>query len=242
MGVAYNPTIPKQGLQFLYDEGNTSKSGLDKDLVSGTSLSFSTNFTQVSEFSNLTKLTAASDVGGSSAPSGSTGLTIVCWNKRTGEHTGTWNEISTFNGSGGGSRYRAWWLGYYTSQTSRIHWSVPHYTADGGTTTSYSSVDPFWSNAGLTHVVGQFYSIICTYTNSSRLRAVYINGRLALSNTRGGYGDINDPAAGGTLRIRGTRENTFQNNQSKFFALYNRPFSEDEVSQVHETMKSRFGY
>ena len=71
MGVAYNPTIPKQGLQFLYDEGNTSKSGLDKDLVSGTSLSFSTNFTQVSEFSNLTKLTAASDVGGSSAPAAS---------------------------------------------------------------------------------------------------------------------------------------------------------------------------
>ena len=26
------------------------------------------------------------------------------------------------------------------------------------------------------------------------------------------------------------------------FALYNRPFSADEVSQVHETMKSRFGY
>ena len=242
MGVEYNPSIPKNGLQFLYDEDNTPKSGTTKDQVSGTSLTFSSNFTYVSEFSNLTKLTAASDVGGSSAPAGSTGLTLILWNKRTGEHTGTWNEMSTFNGSGGGARYRTWWLGYFTSETSRIHWSIPYYTSDGGTTSSYWSINPYWSDAGLTHNVGQFYSIMCTYNNSSRATVVYINGRVGASGTRPQYGDLNDPAAGGTLRIRGTRENTFQNNQSKFFALYNRPFSTDEVSQVHEAMKSRFGY
>lgn len=242
MGVAYNPSIPKNGLQFLYDEDNTSKSGTTKDQVSGTTLGFTTNFTHTSEFGNLTKLTAASDVGGSSAPAGSTGLTLILWNKRTDVHTGTWNEMSTFTGSGGGARYRTWWLGYFYQQTARIHWSIPYYTTDGGTASSYWSVNPYWSNAGLTLNIGQFYSIMCTYNNSSRATVVYINGRVGASGTRPGYGDLNDPAAGGTLRIRGTRGNSFLNNQSKFFALYNRPFSADEVSQVHETMKSRFGY
>jgi len=242
MAVAYNPSIPRRGLQFVYDEDNIVKSGLTKDLVSGTTLSFSSSYTSVSEFSNLTTLTAATDIGGSTAPAGSTGVTIIVWGKRTGATTGTWNDICTFSGSGGGSRYRAWWLGYYTGQTARIHWSVPIYTSDGGTSTSYSSIDPFWSNAGLTQNIDQFYSLIGTYDNSTRNQRFYINGRLGQSSTRGGYGDINDPGAGGTLILRGTRGNSYLNHQSKFLALYNRPFSEDEVSQLHETMKPRFGY
>ena len=142
--------------------------------------------------------------GNGTAPAGSTGATVIFWNKRTGGSTGTWDRICEFR-FGAPAQSRTRWIGYYNNVTDRIHCSQTLFTAAGGTTPQYSSIDPTWADAGLTLTIGQYYFHAWTYVNSTRERKYYINANLAATNTRPGFGDLMNPGSG-DMFIGGTSD------------------------------------
>jgi len=243
MGINYNPKIVTDGLQFLYDDDNSAKSSRTKDLITGATITQggTPNYALIPyNAGNLSTVHMTGNDGNGTAPAGSTGATVIFWNKRTGETTGTWNKIIEFR-NGAPAANRTWWIGYYTNVTDRVHCSQTYFTAAGGTTATYSSIDPTWANAGLTLTIGQYYFHAWTYVNSTRERKYYINANLALTNTRPGYGDLMNPGSGNMI-IGGTSDTAYLNHMTKILGIYNRPLSATEVSDIFHSTKSRFGY
>jgi len=243
MGVNFNPKIITNGLQFVYDDDNSSKSGRTKDLVGGATITQTgtPNYALIpTNAGNLSTVHMTGSDGNGTAPAGSTGATVIFWNKRTGATTGTWDKICEFK-NGAGAPNRTWWIGYYSNVTDRIHCSQTYYTAAGGTSATYSSIDPTWADAGLTLTIGQYYFHAWTYVNSTRERKYYINANLALTNTRPGYGDLMNPGTGDMI-ITGTSDTAYANSMTKLLGIYNRPLSATEVSEVFHSTKTRFGY
>jgi len=241
MGVNYNPKIVTDGLQFLYDDDNSAKSGRTTDLVSGATITANSNNALIPyNAGNLSTVHMTGNDGNGTAPAGSTGATVIFWNKRTGETTGTWNKIIEFR-NGAPAANRTWWIGYYTNVTDRVHCSQTYFTAAGGTTATYSSIDPTWADAGLTFTIGQYYFHAWTYVNSTRERKYYINANLGATNTRPGYGDLMNPGSGNMI-IGGTSDTAYLNHMTKIVGIYNRPLSATEVSDIFHSTKSRFGY
>ena len=243
MGLFHSPKIVTNGLQFVYDDDNSAKSGQTTDLISGATITqVSTNYATIpTNAGNLSKVHMTGAVGGSTAPAGSTGATVFIWNKRTSTTTGTWDRICEFK-FGAGAAQRTWWIGYYTNVTDRIHCSTTYYPTNGSSSgAAYSSIDPTWANAGLTHVVGQYYGLTFTYNNASRSRKFYINANLGASGDRPGFGDLMNPD-GGDMFIGGTRDTAYANHITKMVMIYDRELSASEVSDVFHSTKTRFGY
>jgi hypothetical protein len=111
---------------------------------------------------------------------------------------------------------------------------------DGTNSSNWFSVDPTWANAGLTLVQNQWYNFTATYNNSTRLLSTYINGILALSGTRPGLGDLNNPN-NAPIRMYGCNNTSFQNGQLTSVSMYNRALTASEIQQNFNATRSRFG-
>ena len=243
MAINYNPKIVTKGLQFLYDDDNFGRSGRTKDLISGATITQTgtPNYALIpTDAGNLPTIHMTGNDGNGTAPAGSTGATVIFWNKRTGGSTGTWDRICEFR-FGAPAQSRTWWIGYYSNVTDRIHCSQTFFTTAGGTTPQYSSIDPTWADAGLTLTIGQYYFHAWTYVNSTRERKYYINANLAVTNTRGGFGDLMNPGSG-DMFIGGTSDTAYANHMTKIVGIYNRPLSATEITATFNSTKARFGY
>jgi hypothetical protein len=235
MGIAYNPTLSTTNLIFCYDEAN-AKSGTTSELIANRSASIIS--TTQRDFAQDTSLaTTYSSVAqyNSSAPSPGTGFSFSAWIRRTGATTGNWDVI--LNIDTGGPRYRMLWFGWYFNTTDRVHCSMPYYS--GTDTAVYWSVDPFWSNAGLTLVQNQWYNFTATYNNSTRVLSTYINGIFALSGTRPGLGDLNNPN-NAPIRMFGCNNTPTGNSQLTAVSIYNRALTPQEIQQNFNATRSRF--
>ena len=235
MGVTYNPRLSTTGLIFCYDETNI-KSGTSSELIENRNASIiSTTQRDFAQDTSLATTYASVAQYNSSAPSPGTGFSFSAWIRRTGATTGDWNII--MNIDSGGPRYRMLWFGWYFNTTDRIHCSMPYY--NGTDSSNWFSVDPTWANAGLTLVQNQWYNFTATYNNSTRVLSTYINGILALSGTRPGLGDLNNPN-NAPIRMYGCNNTSSQNGQLTSVSLYNRALTTQEIQQNFNATKSRF--
>jgi hypothetical protein len=236
VGAHAGPDINENGLVFSYDETNP-KSGTSSELILGRSASvISTTQRDFAQDTSLATTYASVAQYNSSAPSPGTGFSFSAWIRRTGATTGTWESI--MNIDSGGPRYRMLWFGWYFNTTDRIHCSMPYY--NGTDSSVYWSVDPTWANAGLTLVQNQWYNFSATYNNSTRLLSTYINAILALSGTRPGLGDLNNPN-NAPIRMLGCNNTSSQNGQLTSVSMYNRALTANEVKQNFNATRGRFG-
>lgn len=235
MAVNYGTKIETSGLVLYYDESNV-KTGTSSELVLNRAATISGSSSREFASDDLIKtMHAASASYNSSAPSPGTGFTLNVWIRRTGETTGSWDYIVLFDN--GGPQYRMIWFGWYFNDTDRIHCSMPYYTAS---TTEWWSVDPQWSDAGLTLTINQWYNFCASYNNSTRVLNTYINGIFALSGTRPGAGDLNNPSTA-NIGLYGCNGVSTVNSQLKSVSMYNRPLSAAEVMNNFNAVKGRYG-
>lgn len=237
MGVAYNPGVVADRIILAYDEGNP-KSGTSSELISTrTASAISGTQRDFSQDSTLATTYAITNQYNSSAPSPGTGFSFSSWIRRTGSTSGNWDVIVYIEGSSPPA-HRMLWFGWFFNTTDRIHCSMPYYSATD--TPVYWSVDPFWSDAGLTLVTNQWYNFTATYANSTRVLTTYINGRFALSGIRPGLGDLNNPN-GAPIRMFGCNNTPNGNSQLSSFTIYNKALSQSEVQQNFNALRGRYG-
>ena len=234
MAIGYNPKIATDGLILAYDESNP-KSGDTSELVLGrTAIVQSTSERRFNQDDLLTT-TYASVAQYNSAASGS-GFSFSSWIRRTAETTGFFDTISIVDN--GGPRYRMLYFGWYSNTTDRIHCSMPFY--NGTDAAAWWSIDPYWSNAGLTLSINQWYNFCATYNNSSRSLKTYINGIFALGGTRPGLGDLNNPN-NAQVKLFGCNGVSSGNSQITSMNFYNKELSSYEVQQNFEALRGRYG-
>ena len=232
MAVGYNPRIVTDGLVLAYDETNP-KSGITSELRLGRSATTSGSTRNFSQDSLLETMYA--DVAQYNSSAAGTGFSLSTWIKRTGNTSGNWDTLITIDS--GGPRYRMIWFGFYNNQTSQIHCSVPYYSATD--TSSYWSVDPTWTNAGVSFNTNEWYNVCATYNNSTRVLSTYIDGNFALSGTRPGAGDLNNPN-NADVKLYGTNQTSYANSQLTAVNFYNKPLTSQEVLQNFNALKGRF--
>ena len=234
MALQHSPSIVTDGIVLLYDE-DSNKSGNTSELVLGRAATVQSSTERRFALDTLISSCHASAAEYGSTATG-TGFSFSTWIRRTGNTTGNWDQIVGIDG--GGPTYRMLWFGFYAGETSRIHCSMPYWTGVGSTT--WFSVDPYFTDAGITFEVNKWYNFCATYTNSSRVLMNYINGRFAASGTRGGSGDLNNPN-GSPVQLFGCNGVSSQNSQLRTFTMYNRPLTEPEVLQNFNALRGRFG-
>jgi hypothetical protein len=237
MALNHSPSVVTNGLVLCYDEGNP-KSGTTAELVSQRAATVaSTTERRFAQDTLLSSIYASSAAYNSAANSPGTGMTLSTWFRRTGNTTGGWDLMAAMDGSA--PRYRTFWFGFYTNQTSQIHLSLPYYTGSG-TTTQFWDVNPTFASVGITLVTNQWYHFAGTYDNSSRVCNTYINARFAATGTRPGLGALNNPN-NSTLQIFGCNNVSSFNAQTRLLTLYNRALSAAEVAQNFNALRGRFG-
>ena len=235
MGIAYNSKIVTDGLVFCYDEGNVKSSHTSELILNRTAI-VDNSIRQFAQDSLLATTYSTLAQYNSLAPFPGTGFSMLAWIRRTGSTTGTWDPLVVIDN--GGSRYRMMWFGFFTNITDKIHCSMPYYSAID--TTSYWDVNPTWADAGLVLTTNQWYNFAVTYDNSLRLTNTYINGIFALSGTRPGAGDLNNPN-NAYLRIYGCNNTSYGNSQVTSVSIYNRALSAAEIVQNFAATRGRFG-
>jgi hypothetical protein len=115
---------------------------------------------------------------------------------------------------------------------------MPYYSAND--VTAYWSIDPSWSTVSLAFSINQWYNFSATYNNSTRLMTTYINGILALSGTRPGLGDLNNPN-NASVQIYGCNNVSSANSQVTSVNMYNRALSALEIEQNFNAHRGRYG-
>jgi hypothetical protein len=236
MAVYRGPQIITDGLVFCYDEGDLLSKNKKELAYDSVAVLADPSYNYFARSTQLDTTAASIAQYNSTSPSPGTGFSGNIWIRRTGNTTGNWDSI--FYMDGGGPRYRQIWFGWYLNTTDRIHCSMPYYSATD--TTNWWSVDPSWSDAGLTFTINNWYNFSFSYNNSTRVLSTYINGKFALSDTRPGAGDINNPN-GAVTYIFGLNGNSYVNSQTKLLSIYNRPLSSNEIVYNYNVFKTRFG-
>ena len=237
MALGHSPSTVTNGLVLCYDETNP-KSGNTAELVSQRAATVaSTTERRFALDTSLSTIHAASAAYNSAATSPGTGFTLSSWFRRTGNTTGNWDLMAQMDG--GAPRHRAFWFGFWTNQTSQIHFSMPYYTGSG-TTTQFWDVSPTFASVGITLVINQWYNFTATYNNANRVCNTYINSRFAATGTRPGLGDMNNPN-NSPLQIFGCNNVSSFNAQTTSFSLYNRALTATEVEQNFNALRGRFG-
>jgi hypothetical protein len=234
MALAHSPRIVTNNITLYYDEQN---------MKSGNSLELIKNRPAIIQSSSERRFSLDSDLNTmhsqiaqyNSSALGS-GFSFSVWAKRTGITTGNWDPMILIDS--GGPRYRMLWFGWFNNTTDRIHCSMPYYSAID--TSTWFSVDPYWSDAGLSLNINQWYNICATYSNSSRVLKVYINSILGSSGTRPGLGDLNNPN-NSPIQIYGCNGNSVQNSQVNSCFFYNRELTQQEVQQNFNALRGRYG-
>lgn len=240
MGVYYGntttPSIVTSGLTFAYDPKNTIY-GNTKDAVSGATGNILASEIQFSSNSLTETMWSSVASNSGTAPSPGTGFTMSIWTRRTAQTNGDWEEVCLIE-----QDRRMMWFGYFINTTDRFHCSFPYFDASNNFT--YWSVDPYFSDAGLTIQVGSWHNISITYNNSSRLLSTYINAKPALSGTRPSTGDLIRPinsSPNSTIRIFGGETSTsFENNRTGAVYFYNRALSLNEIKQNYASLRKMY--
>lgn len=234
MGVGYNPKIVTTDIAFCYDEVN-AKTGNTKEVLSGATNTY-TSASEISFAPNELTNKMWSTGAGKDFTSTGAGFTLNVWTKRTAITTGDWNPVCVLEWN-----QRCMWFGYFFNTTDRFHCSFPYYNASNVLT--YWDINPYFSDAGITHQIGRWYNICLTYNNSSRLLSVYFDTTLALTGTRPGTGDLVKPynTTENPIRIFGTRGDTTYNHSTGYTAMYNRALTLTEVKQNFNALRGRFG-
>lgn len=237
MAIHYNTKIVTNGLTFVYDSSN-SKTGNNKEVLSGATGSVTAGEIQFASNSLTETMWSSVATNAGTAPAPGTGFSMNMWTKRTATTIGDWEEICLIEWN-----RRCMWFGYFYNTTDRFHCSFPYFDAANAFT--YWSVDPFFSDAGITHQINVWYNICVTYNNATRLLSTYINSNPALSGTRPGTGDLIRPidsSNNGTFRIFGGASSTaFENNRTGTFHFYNRPLTLSEIKQNYNALRGRYG-
>ena len=129
------------------------------------------------------------------------------------------------------------WFGFYAGSLSQIHCSMPYYVGTNNST--WYDLNPNFSNVQISFQINTWYNFTATYNNSTRLLSNYINGRFAVSGTRPGLGDLNNPN-GSPIQLFGCNGVSSQNSQQRFFSMYNYALSQAEVIQNYNALRGRF--
>lgn len=236
MGINYNPSTVTSSIILAYDEANT-KSGTSSELIARRVATVtSATERRFNQDTSLATMYASVAQYNSAAPSPGTGFSISAWIRRTGATSGTWDPMVLIDS--GGPRYRMLWFGWFTNTTDKIHCSIPYYSATD--TAVYWSLDPTWADAGLTLSINTWYNFSATYNNSTRLLTTYINAIPALSGTRPGLGDLNNPN-NSPVQIYGCNNTPNGNSQVNNVRLYNRALTAEEVRINFNGLRNRYG-
>lgn len=236
MAFNYSPKISSNGLVSCLDNQNNS---LANDLVGKTSITTWTQGANTFPESYSPRLSCRNASAGYQTSNFGTGCTMLIWNKRTGETTGTWNRIMGWDDGGPG--YRTIWFGYYSNQTWRIHSSLPTWT--DASTPVWWDVSPYFSDAGISSPsLNQYYLLGFTYDVTTQIQRVYINGVQAGSGTRPGHAGMNRTSNNNYSIQLDSIKLSSANNQSDVYWMWNRPLSGNEVKEVFNNTKQRYGY